>query len=205
VRTGIVLTYLSIFVMVFFLLLRFKKPVFAGALAVCMLASALFAYQQIPTVRHKIAYTFYGLTQYKSGQDSTNQVSDARRILSDQIGIELIQQHPFSGVGFGDVQDAMNQIYAQRYPRFPQDVYAHIHNQYVYVFTGAGILLGILFITALFAVLIQFWKEDNTLFVILYLMLLLVMLWEPFIENQLGTSIFLFICSLGMLNKTRHA
>jgi len=205
VRTGIVLTYLSIFLLVLFLLLRFKKPLFASFLAVFILLSAILAYQQLPTVKHKIDYTFYGLTQYKSGQDSTNQISDARRILSDQIGLELIQKHPLIGIGFGDIQNVMNQIYTERYPLFSKDVYAHIHNQYVYVFTGAGILLGVLFIAALLAVLLQFWKEENTLFVILYLLLLVVMLWEPFIENQLGTSIFLFICSLGMLSKTSRA
>lgn len=204
VRTGLVLTYLGIALFIPVLAFRFKRPLFAGGLVIVVMITALLAYSQLPTVRHKIAYTFYGIAQYKNGQDSTNQVSDARRILSDKMGLELIQQHPISGVGFGRVQAAMNLLYQQRYPLFPQDVYAHIHNQYVYVFAGAGIPLGILFIACLLLLFSVFLKQHDNLFSILYLMLLLVMLWEPFIENQLGTSIFLCICCWGMLTKTEQ-
>lgn len=200
VRTGIVLTYFGILLFVLIILIQFKKPLFAGGLAILILLIAILSYKTIPTVQNKISYTLYGIEQYKTQQDSSNQVSDSRRFLSDDIGVELIEQHPFLGVGFGDLQDAMNLIYKKRYPQFSQDVYSHIHNQYLYVFAGAGIVLGIIFIIGLGLPLLHFWKDKKWIFVIIYSQLLLVMLWEAFLQNQIGTSIYLFVICLGMIS-----
>ncbi len=200
VRTGIVLLYFSVFLFGIITLFTQKKPVFTIGLILLLIFSAAISYQKIPTIKSKIAYTIYGISQYKNQQDTTNQVSDSRRILSDKIGIELIQKNKLSGVGLGDIQDEMNVIYQQRFPQFKKDVFSHIHNQYLYAVCGVGIILGVLFCICLLLPLIQFVKEKNWIYSLAYLMLLLLMCWEPFIENQLGTSIFLVVSCLGFLN-----
>lgn len=200
VRTGIVLLYISVFLFGMITLFTQKKSVFTAGLILLLICSAVFSYQKIPTIKSKIAYTFYGIAQYKNQQDTSNQVSDSRRILSDKIGVELIQKNKLTGVGIGDIQDEMNVIYQQRYPQFKKDVFSHIHNQYLYTICGVGIILGLLFCVFLLLPFIQFIRDKNLVYGIIYLMLLLVMCWEPFIENQLGTSIFLVMSSLGFLN-----
>lgn len=201
VRTGIVLLYISIFLFALSMLIIKKKLAIAGGLMFIMIASAYFAYQKIPTIKSKIGYTIYSIDIYKDKKDTTNQVSDARRILSDKIGFEILQQHKYFGVGFGDIQDEMNKIYKQRYPYFKQDVYSRIHNQYLYVITSAGVIFGSIFCLLLLLPFIQFIKDKNIVFAIAYFLLLLLMLWESFLENQLGTSIFLWICCVGYVSK----
>lgn len=201
VRTGIVLLYISLFLFALSILINYKSIVFASVLIVIVLISFNFSYQKIPTIKNKIDYTIYGLKQLKNNTDSTNQTSDARRILSDKIGIELIKQNPYFGVGFGDIKNEMNQIYKAQFPTFTEDVYSHIHNQYLYVMASVGLFFGSVFCLLLLLPLIYFIKENNIVFSIAYLLLLLVMFWESFIENQLGTSIFLVICSIGFVNK----
>lgn len=68
----------------------------------------------------------------KNQQDTANQVSDSRRILSDKIGIELIQKNKLFGVGLGDIQDEMNVIYQQRFPQFRR-MYSLIFTINIYI------------------------------------------------------------------------
>ena len=201
VRTGIVLFYIGVMLFGISSLFTNKKPIFVISLLLLLLLSAYISYQKIPTLKSKIEYTFYGISQYKNQQDSTNQVSDSRRILSDKIGIEIIQKNKLFGVGIGDLKEEMNLFYKQHYPLFKPDVYSHIHNQYLYTFCGVGLISGLLFCIFLMLPFIQFIKEKNLVFSIIYLLLLLVMIWESFIEGQVGTSIFLVICSLGFVSK----
>ncbi len=201
VRTGIVLLYFSVFLFGVISLINYKKKIFAIGLIVLLFLSAYISYQKIPTIKSKIDYTYYGISQFKYNNDTANLVSDSRRFLSDKIGIELIQKNKLIGVGIGDIQDEMNKIYKQHYPIFKTDVYSHIHNQYLHTICGVGLGFGFIFCICLLLPLFHFIKNKNAVFAICYLMLLLVMLWEPFIENQLGTSIYLVVCCLGFVSK----
>lgn len=201
VRTGLVLLYAGIFLFAIIVLMQHKKKMFALGLTALMLLSAYISYEKIPTIKSKIAYTLYGISQYKNQQDTANQVSDSRRILSDRIGWNLLQQNKCFGVGIGDIQDEMNVVYQHQYPQFKKEVYAHIHNQYLYTACGVGLLSGLLFCVLVFLPFIQYVRERKPVFAIAYLMLLLVMCWEPFVENQLGTSIFLLLCSWAHISK----
>lgn len=200
VRTGIVLLYISILLYAFSILIIHKKLVFAGVLMLLIIANAYYAYEKIPSIKGKIGYTLYSLDMYKKNADTTNHVSDTRRILSYKIGIEILKKHKIYGVGFGNIQQEMNKIYKQEYPSITQDVYSHIHNQYLYVITSAGIILGSLFCILICIPLIEFIKHKNVVFAIAYFLLLLIMLWESYIENQLGTSIFLWLSCIGFAN-----
>jgi len=128
-------------------------------------------------------------------------VSDSRRMLSDKIGIEILQKNKMFGVGLGDIKDEMNSIYKQQYPQFNSEVYSHIHNQYLYTICGVGLLTGSLFCILLLLPIFQFIRDRNYVFILIYGMLLMVMLWEPFIESQIGNSIFLVVCCVGLLRK----
>jgi O-antigen ligase len=201
VRSGIVLLYLSILLFVLHNLFTQKKKWFAAGLLLFIFLSAYYSYEFIPSIKNKIGYTVYGLNQLKTNSDSTNQISDTRRILSDKIGLEIIKKNLFFGTGFGDIKAEMNQIYKSRYPAFDKAVYSRIHNQYLYVMAGAGIISGIIFCILLLLPMISFIKNKNVVFTISYLMILILMFWESFIENQLGTSIFLWVCCMGYVQK----
>lgn len=203
VRTGIVLLYISLFLFALSTLILHKKVVFAVSLVAILILSFNFSYQKIPTIKNKVDYTVYSLKQYRNNTDTFNQTSDTRRILSDKIGLSIIQQHKYVGVGFGDMKDEMNFIYKTKYPAFTKEVYSKIHNQYLYVMASVGIILGMIFIICLLLPLFQFIKNKSIVFAISYLLLLMLMLWESFIENQLGTSIFLVICCIGFLDKQK--
>lgn len=201
VRTGIVLLYIGLFLFGVISFITYKKPIFALGLIILLFFSAYISYQKIPTIKSKIDYTYYGILLFKSSNDTANVVSDSRRFLSDKIGIEIIKKNRLTGVGTGDLKETMNTYYKQHYPLFKPDVYSHIHNQYLYTICGVGIISGGIFCLLLWLPFIQFIRGKKLLYSIMYVLLLLVMFWESFIESQLGSSIFLVVCCLGFVSE----
>ena len=204
VRTGILLLYVSILVFVIISLFTHKDKRVSLFIFLVLVVTGYISLQKIPTIKSKIAYTVYGLSQYKNNTDTINQVSDPRRILSDKIGIELLKKNKLFGVGVGDIKDEMAAIYSARYPRFKIDVYSHIHNQYLYSMCGVGLISGVIFCIFLFFPIIFFIRKKYLYFSLAYTILLLVMFWEPFLEIQTGTSIFLIVCSLGFIKEEKN-
>jgi len=201
VRTALVLLYISvIFYAVSFIMQKKKIKEGFGAL-LFLVVTAIVAYHYIPAVKTKIGYTLYGLDQFRYAKDSTNSVSDSRRFLSDKIGWQIFSEHKVTGVGIGDVQDEMNNIYKKNHPEFSKEVFSHIHNQYLFMAAGTGFIGVTLFIAALLVLFLYFIRTKNIYISLCFFSLLLVMQWEPFIENQLGASIFLITCCLGFTIK----
>lgn len=197
VRTGIILLYLSVLFYGLGLMIGKRQYTFAGLLFVLLFVSAYISYRNIPNIKSKIAYTFYSFGELRKGSDSSNVFSDSRRILSDKIGMEIVKKNRISGVGLGDLQDEMDAVYQHRYPSFSTAVYAHIHNEYLYVLAALGCISGTLVCMCFLIPLLYFIRSGDLLFSVVYLCLLLVFTWEPFIENQLGNSVFLWICCMG--------
>lgn len=197
VRTGIFILYLLLIFYVFLRFLDTRKYLYFVGFIVSLIITGFILFETIPTIKNKIDYTKYSIEQLKNNTDSLNTYSDPRRILSDKLGIEIIQKNKLFGVGIGDVQDELNAIYKERFPNFSEAVYARIHNQYLTTTAGVGLFLGFVFCLCLFLPNLFFFVKKDYLFFTIYSSLLIVMLWEPVLKTQIGTSIFLVICCIG--------
>lgn len=80
---------------------------------------------------------------------SVNNYSDGNRLLSMKIGVQIGAEHPVIGVGSGDVQQAMNEVYQKEYPDIDQHNWLIPHNQFVYVFTALGFSGLVIFLICL--------------------------------------------------------
>ena len=103
---GLLILYAS-FIVLFFL--TFVKLRWSRSLIACFLLAAaipVIAYHFVPTIKQKIGYMLYDWQQYRNG-DGTS-YSDSERFTLNKAALEIIQESPISGVGFGDVQDEIN-------------------------------------------------------------------------------------------------
>lgn len=142
VRTGLIIAYIGIAVWGSVWLWRQK---WYGLLLVGiagLLALPFVAYRYVPSVTTKFQLTRYNWELYERGEIRT--YSDTRRFLSYQIGWEVAQRAPWTGVGIGDLNDEQAAIYAERYPEQPV---MYPHNMFLTVYAGMGLLglLGFLF------------------------------------------------------------
>ncbi len=196
VRSGLVALYLGVLYLAITEMFK-RKQFLLGGVIVLLIASLPFAaYQLVPSLHNKIDYMRYDLGQYKEG--NINENSDAMRLLSMQIGLQIWHEHPVLGVGAGDLETETYRIYAQRYPQISDYNRRMPHNQFIWVLATTGTLGFVLFLTAFFYPLMAHRYYQFGLFFILNLMIFSSFFTEDTFEEQMGSGFYLIFLLLLM-------
>lgn len=203
-RSGLILTYLSLVIYFIYKKIEQKQYLKLALSLLLLIVVALINVYKNPYLKNKVDYTLTGKKAFENQDDSLNQYSDTRRIISLQLGYKIFQQHKIYGAGIGDVKQEMQQLYQQKYPKFEEDVQAKIHNQYLFILAACGSTFGFLCVISLLYIAFYFLSDKKIVWFILVLNVLLVCLWEAFLENQLGTSMFLIVFILGYLDNNKQ-
>jgi O-antigen ligase len=192
VRSGIMLGYAGIILLVLFYLRRMN--IWKQVAIVMMVALFPFiAYKTVPTFKQKINYTLYDLKQFNAGEGE--KYSDAERWQSWRAGIDIGNEHPFFGTGTGHFRSALRDYYKTNYKR---DSFERPHNQFINVFAIFGLFGLCLFVFILIYPMTfrLFWSPPWI--PILFLMQILSMMVEHPLDVTVGTSMFLLISLLGL-------
>ena len=190
VRSGLLAFYaVVIFYLLKFLFLGRSKMMAIGLIALFLGGSFLF-YKYIPTLNNKVDYTLFSVTSFTKNKEMRD-LSDSRRLGSLLAGVELTQEYPLLGVGFGDLLIKSEEWMAWNYPDL-HGLYLMPHNQFLFVSAGAG-LLGLLWF--LFASFIPFLYDNNwrdSLFWVLNIVIFASYIPEHTIETQVGIATYVF-------------
>ena len=195
VRNGIVCLYAAISILWFYNVVILKQPRFRVAIGILLFP--IIAYLLVPSLRSRINFMINDLKQV--GSEEFVNYSDAERIHSMGIGLELFSQHPIFGTGAGDLKMEMATIHAERYNR---SSFLMPHNQFISTFAGTGIIGGLLFILSM--VVPYKWKSryKDPYFSMSYWVLLISFLFENTIETSVGVAIFLFFILVNLRTLT---
>lgn len=115
------------------------------------IGSTLFPYvlyRYVPAVTQRYNQMKWELDTFYSDQYQEYDYvhfTTIRRILSWTNTWELVQQHPFTGVGVGDYEQEIQAIYTRNNPDFP----VNSHNHYLFVWATCGIWGLLLFVSSL--------------------------------------------------------
>lgn len=114
-RTGL----LSLYMILFFLAARFlyaQRSKRKGALVlIFLLVLPAAAYFLLPTFRNRVDYIRYDLREF-AGRGYLPGGNDAVRFASIKAGWTLMNRHPLTGTGFGDIEEGMQEVYEGLYP-----------------------------------------------------------------------------------------
>ncbi len=193
VRTGLVLCYAGILVLIVIQLIRTpRKPwVILVALGLCFLP--YLAYQNIPAFERKVGYTLYDIDKWREGSGSG--YADSERLRSWDVGLQLALSSPITGVGVGDLRQKVIDTYKTK---FDSDQYWKPHNQYISVFAAAGMLgLLLMLFGFLFPILYRN-NHKNTLLLLVFILFGLSMLVESSLDNYIGSAMFLILALTGL-------
>jgi O-antigen ligase len=158
----------------------------------------------VPTLNKRIGYIQYTIEVYEK-EGLTAIYSDMGRLISYDIGMKLIKQHPANGVGAGDMMDEMKKGYNKWYPGVDESQKLLPHNQLLIVMLGCGIVAFILFLLWLFAPLYKLAKNRGGFFIfITWLILLIPIMVEPVLEVQFGVFVYLFFL-LWQMHAAKHS
>ena len=115
-RTGLICFYFSTLVFIIWVLWRQRKiPRYSWLLFIVLLLPFI-SWMAFPTFKNRISYIKYDLSflkndNYRSGSN------DGNRLISIKAGWRLQNNHPLTGVGFGDIKNETDKLYQRKYPQ----------------------------------------------------------------------------------------
>ncbi len=152
-------------------------------------------YQIFPTLHNRVQYVLYDFSNYSRGKIETGS-SDGARVLSIKAGAAITQQHPFSGVGFGDLKNEINHWHEQFHPT-TQDYERFIPTNEWLIYAAASGVLGVLLFSAGIIYLLPFFSLKNIFSFCLMISLLIPLITDDSLEGQYGVAIFSMVICLG--------
>lgn len=115
-----------------------------------------------------------------------NSSSFGVRLAMWKYSTELMLEHPFCGVGTGDVKDKLHELFVQKELTRAIENNYNAHNQYVQTMIALGII-GLFALIAQFAVPFFFaWKAKSIIYVLYTINLFINFATESIIETQAG-------------------
>ncbi len=148
-----------------------------------------------PGLRARLSSTLFEYNLYRR-YNNPNGGSLSQRIEYTRASFHLIGQHPWFGVGTGDVPQAFSQAYDELHSPLKEEFRFRAHNQYLAIAVAFG-LVGLAFF--LF-VLLYPWCASRRNHTYLYMVFLTIMLLSMFpedtLETQAGATLFAFFMAL---------
>lgn len=189
VRSSLVTLYISIVVLVIYIIVYYKK-VLLGILSVVFLCIVLIiAYYQVNSFRNKINYTKWGIMQL--AQNNKSESSDEGRFISLQYGIDIFKSNLLLGVGEGDLLNEMNKKYAASANSGTYYKTNMPHNQFVWTGAASGLLgLLLLGLFLVFCVREAFIRKNVSMIMFIFTVIGSMMVEQTW-ETQLGMTFFI--------------
>lgn len=190
-RTGLLMVYGLALLLIF----RFiwKKHVVAGlGLLLLMIAMLWVGYREVPTLRQRLRYVQYSYDLLRDGKPAGN-YSDHSRLLSYDVALRKTAEHPWLGVGAGDIVQSMDEGYDRWHPEVKKENRLVPHNQLLVVSLAVGLPGALVFLAWLLYPLCTLRRGRDGFFLLCsWLMLLLPLMVEPMLEVQFGVFVYLF-------------
>lgn len=125
---------------------------------------------------------------------SVNGGSVIQRLVYTKAAWQVIKKNLWFGVGWGDVQMFLDQQYAKT--NLAKEFWFMPHNQYITVWTGAGLCGLLIFLFALVYPFVGLKKYKNFLPLFFYSMVMVSMLFEDTFETHIGISFSVAFASI---------
>lgn len=189
-RAGYITYLISFFSFILIIILKFKKywlGIGAFVIGVSLALLVLTNSQIIKNIKET--------ANIVENNQSLTKDSDIRLWLW-KSGMEVFQEHPFFGVGTGDIDEFLNKKY-QGYGLTDADLHNYnTHNQYIDVAIKLGVVGLIVFLSWMITTLIITIKKKQFLFFYFTLILFINFFFETMLNSLAGIGFFAFFYTL---------
>ena len=189
-RTGLLVLYAGLLAYAVWLLSRRHALLGLGLLLAVGLTPWL-AYRALPSVQQRVGATVWDVQQFTLGHD-INDYSLARRLAALETAWQVGRQHWLLGVAPADTHAAMQAQYVRHDYALRPANRVEVHNQYLEVLMGGGIVGLGLWLAILFGPLCRRagWRNPALLFFMV--VQATVMLVADMLSLQIGLNLFIF-------------
>ena len=148
-----------------------------------------------PGIHARLSSTLFEYNLYRRF-NNPNGGSLAQRIEFTRASFHIIGQHPWFGVGTGDVPQAFAQTYDEIHSPLKEEFRFRAHNQYLAIAVAFGIVGLVFFLFVLLYPWLSSKRNHTYLFMVFLTIILLSMFPEDTLETQAGATLFAFFVSL---------
>lgn len=150
-----------------------------------------------PGLRARLSSTLFEYNLYRRF-NNPNGGSLSQRIEFTRASLHLIRQHPWFGVGTGDVPKAFSRAYDEIQSPLKEEFRFRAHNQYLAIAVAFGLVGLALFLIVLLYPFFPKKRQRTYLYMMFLCIMLLSMFPEDTLETQAGASMFAFFEALLM-------
>ncbi len=150
---------------------------------------------QHPGLRARLSSTLFEYGLYRK-YNNPNGGSLSQRVEFTRASLHLIGQHPWFGVGTGDVPQAFSQAYDEIHSPLQEEYRFRAHNQYLAIAVAFGLVGLAFFLFVLFYPWFASRKNHTYLYLVFFCIMLLSMFPEDTLETQAGATLFAFFMAL---------
>ena len=148
-----------------------------------------------PGLRARLSSTLFEYNLYRRF-NNPNGGSLSQRIEFTRASFHIIKQHPWIGVGTGDVPRAFSLAYDELQSPLKEEFRFRAHNQYLAITVAFGLVGLAFFLFVLLYPWLASRKSHTYLYMVFLSIMLLSMLAEDTLETQAGASMFAFFEAL---------
>lgn len=159
---------------------------------------------QHPGLRARLSSTLFEYGLYRK-YNNPNGGSLSQRIEFTRASLHLIGQHPWFGVGTGDVPQAFSQAYDEIHSPLKEEYRFRAHNQYLAIAVAFGLVGLAFFLFVLFYPWLASQNNHTYLYLVFFCIMLLSMFPEDTLETQAGATLFAFFMALLLFAKPQRS
>ena len=148
-----------------------------------------------PGLHARLSSTLFEYNRYRRF-NNPNGGSLSQRIEYTRASFHIIRQHPWLGVGTGDVPQAFAQTYDEIHSPLNEEFRFRAHNQYLSIAVAFGLVGLAFFLFVLFYPWLSSRRNHTYLYMVFLCIMLLSMFPEDTLETQAGASLFAFFMAL---------
>ena len=148
-----------------------------------------------PGIHARLSSTLFEYNLYRRF-NNPNGGSLAQRIEFTRASFHIIGQHPWFGVGTGDVPQAFAQTYDEIHSPLKEEFRFRAHNQYLAIAVAFGLVGLVFFVFVLLYTWLASKRNHTYLYMVFLSIMLLSMFPEDTLETQAGATLFAFFVSL---------
>ena len=156
-----------------------------------------------PGLHARLSSTLFEYNLYRRF-NNPNGGSLSQRIEFTRASFHLIGQHPWFGVGTGDVPQAFAQTYDEIHSPLKEEYRFRAHNQYLAIAVAFGLVGLVFFLFVLFYPWFSSKRQHTYLYMVFLCIMLLSMFPEDTLETQAGATLFAFFVSLLLFAKPQN-
>ena len=192
VRTGLFCFYTGILIFLIWLLWNGKDKLKAALFLVILFSLPVISYFVFPTFKNRVSYLRYDLSFVKKDIYLPGS-NDGNRIRSIKAGWDIQNNHPLTGVGFGDLEATTKEWYQLHHPEINSTDQILPSSEWMIYGAGSGWPGFIIFISMMLLPFSLKRLQGNIFWWILNISIALSYLFDIGLEVQYGVFVHGFI------------